>query len=126
MRTVQLAPYKPQLDVIRAPSRQQLLRLVGAAMRRGELGAVDVIRQTTTGWAVQVYRLKPAGRARWPLYVGGVAVAILGLAAAGWFLVGPLTALLTMLLPMVAGGMFLRWLLELGTDQGCTITHRRH
>jgi len=122
-----LVKFEPQVDVLRASTRDALLRQVGRAVRRGELGAVDIMVRTNGGWAVKVYRLKPARRRHVLAYAAGSTVLTLaGLVALGWYLVTPVMQLLAAFVPVLLGGLATRlaigWLLR---DRGCTITHTR-
>lgn len=122
-----LVKFEPQVDVLRASTRDALLRQLGRAVRRGELGAVDVMVRTNGGWAVKVLRLKPARRRHVLAYAAGATASTLaGLAALGWYLVTPAMQLLAAFIPVLLGGLAARlvigWLLR---DRGCTITHTR-
>jgi hypothetical protein len=131
MSTV-VARYEPRVETMRAPTRTALVRAVGSAMRRGELGATDLMRPVAGGYEIRVYRVRPARRpARTGLLVGlGVVVVLGGCAAIGWMLVGAVSALLSGIsLAAVTVGAVLLWLAYVGIAAGgksCTITHTRH
>jgi hypothetical protein len=119
-------------DVLVAPSRAELLQAVGRAQRRGELGAVGLLRCADVGvWSVRVVRVKPARAIspwRRPVLIGGaVALVLVGGAALGWWLVGAVTVAA----PLAAGGVALLVLgSRMGRPRGCTttvtVTHRHH
>lgn len=122
-----LVRFEPQVDVLRASTRDALLRQVGRAVRRGELGAVDIMIRTNAGWAVKVLRLKPARRQYVLAYAAsGTMLALGGLVALGWYLVTPAMQLLAAFIPVLLGGLAVRlvmgWLFR---GRGCTITHTR-
>ena len=122
-----LVKFEPRVDVLRASTRDALLQQLGRAVRRGELGAVDVMVRTNAGWAVKVYRLKPARRRHVLAYAAsGTMLTLAGLAALGWYLVTPAMQLLAAFIPVLLGGLAVRlavgWLFG---DRDCTITHTR-
>lgn len=122
-----LVKFEPQVDVLRASTRDALLRAVSRAVRSGELGAVDIMVRTNGGWAVRVLRLKPPRRKHVLAYASmGTMLALSGLMALGWFLVMPAMQLLAAFVPVLLGGLAARlvigWLVR---DKGCTITHTR-
>lgn len=122
-----LVRFEPQVDVLRASTRDALLRQVGRAVRRGELGAVDIMIRTNAGWAVKVLRLKPPPRNHVLAYAAsGTMLALGGLVALGWYLVAPAMRLLAAFIPVLLGGLAVRlvmgWLFR---GRGCTITHIR-
>lgn len=111
-------------DVLVADSRAALVRAIGAAQRRGELGAVGIPACTDVNlWHVRVTRVRTARRrrARWPWVAGGVAVVLAAATAAGWWL----ASAVALALPMAAGGVAL---LVVGSRltrrqaPGCTVT----
>lgn len=93
-------------DVLVASSRGELVRKVGAAQRRGELGAVGLLVCSDVGaWHVRVVRVRQARRqrARWPWVAAGAVVVLGAAAAAGWWLVSATVAAASAL-PAVVGG----------------------
>lgn len=98
-------------DVLVAPDRGSLLRAIGTAQRRGELGAVGPLLVSPEGCYVRVVRLRMARRRRtwWPWVAGAIALAIAGLMAAGWFLAPWLTRTLPVLAAVTGFRLAARW-----------------
>jgi hypothetical protein len=111
-------------DVLVAPSKAQLVRKVGAAQRRGELGAVGLLVCSDVGaWHVRVVRVKHARRPRrvWPYVAAGVVVVLAGAAALGWWLMVATVAAM----PVILGGavvLALSWLV-FSRATGCAGIH---
>lgn len=128
-----LERYEPRVETLTAATRQDLVRLVGQAMRRGELGATDIIQRTEDGrHAVRVLRVRSARAGRpWvkPVVVTGGAVLVLaGAAALGWWLVGVTASLLAAAAPALLAGtvLLLVGARMVGGGPSCTVTHIRH
>lgn len=98
-------------DVLVAPNRGALLRAIGVAQRRGELGAVGPLLVSPEGCYVRVVRLRMARRRHvwWPWAAGGTVIAIAGLVAAGWFLAPWLTRTLPVLAAVTGFRLAARW-----------------
>lgn len=136
MREIEQTRHQGWPDVLVASSRAELLKAVGAAQRRGELGAVGLLHCADVGvWSVRVVRLRdprpPAPAWRRPVLVGGAVVLVLGGAAAlGWWLVGVTVAAVSFSLPGVLGAAAMAVVGLALLRGGCTVvvkvTHHRH
>lgn len=125
MQQLERAAVRGWPDLMVAAEKSRLLKAVGKAQRRGELGAVGPLVSGGHGiWYVRVLRIKAAPKRRpvWPWVAGGTVAVLTMAAAAGWWLASAVSILLPGSALLTVALMVGRWL----TSPGCTITHVRH